>query len=164
LEQHWETNMTRTLFFLLVMVICTAGAPAWAGTLEAHAPMVRMVPPGQSVSAAFMVLRNHGMSDRSLVAAHSDAADALELHSHIMEDGMMKMRRVDAIAIPGHGQVALKSGGFHIMLIGLTRALEMGEEVLIELEFADGERLAVDAVVQMAGVEQDHSNHSSHGD
>jgi len=76
----------------------------------------------------------------------------------------MKMRRVDAIAIPGHGQVALKSGGFHIMLIGLTRALEMGEEVLIELEFADGERLAVDAVVQMAGVEQDHSDHSSHGD
>jgi copper(I)-binding protein len=40
----------------------------------------------------------------------------------------------------------------------------MGEEVPIELEFADGERLAVDAVVQMAGVGQDHSDHSSHGD
>ena len=164
MEQHSETNMTKTLFFLLAMVICIAGTPARAGTLEVHAPMVRMVPPSQRVSAAFMVLRNHGMSERSLVAVHSDVADALELHNHIMEDGMMKMRRVDAIAIPGHGQVALKSSGFHIMLIGLTRDLEMGEEVSIELEFADGERLAVDAVVQMAGVEQDHSDHSSHGD
>ena len=164
MEQQSETDMTKTLFFLLAMVICMAGTPARAGTLEVHAPMVRMVPPSQRVSAAFMVLRNHGMSERSLVAAHSDVADALELHNHIMEDGMMKMRRVDAIAIPGHGQVALKSSGVHIMLIGLTRDLEMGEEVPIELEFADGERLAVDAVVQMAGVGQDHSDHSNHGD
>ena len=164
MEQYSETNMTKTLFFLLAVVICMVGTPARAGTLEVHAPMVRMVPPSQRVSAAFMVLRNHGMSERSLVAAHSDVADALELHNHIMEDGMMKMRRVDTITIPGHGQVALKSSGFHIMLIGLTRDLEMGEEVPIELEFADGERLAVDAVVQMAGVGQDHSDHSSHGD
>ncbi|MDP6552540.1 MAG: copper chaperone PCu(A)C [Arenicellales bacterium] len=156
--------MTKTLSFLLAMVICMAGAAAWAATLEVQAPMVRMVPPGQSVSAAFMVLHNHGMSERSLVAAHSDVADAVELHNHIMEDGMMKMRRLDAIAIPGHGQAVLQPGGFHIMLIGLSRSLEMGEQVLIELEFADGERLAVDAVVQMAGVGQDHSDHSSHGD
>ena len=156
--------MTKTVSIFLAMVMCMAGGPVWAGTFGIHAPMVRMVPPGQSVSAAFMILHNHGIKERSVVAAYSDVAAAVELHNHIMEDGMMKMRRVDAIAIPGHGQVALKSSGFHIMLIGLTRDLEMGEEVPIELEFADGERLAVDAVVQMAGVGQDHSDHSSHGD
>ena len=156
--------MKKTVSMLIAMVLTMAAGPVLAGTFGVHAPMVRMVPPGQTVSAAFMILHNHGMKERTVIAAHSDVADAVELHNHIMEDGMMKMRRIDAIAIPGQGQVALRSGGFHIMLIGLTRVLEMGEKVLIELEFADGERLAVDAVVQMVGVGQDHSEHSSHGD
>ncbi|OUU57331.1 MAG: copper chaperone PCu(A)C [Candidatus Thioglobus sp.] len=141
------------------MVMCMAGGPVWAGTFGIHAPTVRMVPPGQSVSAAFMILHNHGMKDRSVVAAYSDVADVVELHNHITEDGMMKMRRVDAIVVPGHGEVVLQPGGFHMMLIGLTRSLEMGEKVAIELEFADGKRLSFEAPVQMAPGGHDHANH-----
>ena len=151
--------MTKTVSMLLAMVIYMAGGPAWAGTFGIHAPMVRMVPPGQSVSAAFMILHNHVIKERSVVAAYSDVAAAVELHNHIMEDGMMKMRRVDAIVIPGHGEVVLQPGGSHIMLIGLTRSLEMGEKVAIELEFADGERLSFEAPVQMAPGGHDQANH-----
>ena len=151
--------MTKTVSMLLAMVIYMAGGPAWAGTFGIHAPMVRMVPPGQSVSAAFMILHNHGIKERSVVAAYSDVAAAVELYNHIMEDGMMKMRRVDAIVIPGHGEVVLQPGGSHIMLIGLTRSLEMGEKVAIELEFADGERLSFEAPVQMAPGGHDQANH-----
>jgi copper(I)-binding protein len=56
--------------------------------------------------------------------------------------------------------VALKPSGFHIMLIGLTRNLKPGDQVTIELEFADSERLPVIAVVKMVGSEKDHSDHS----
>ena len=151
--------MTKTVSILLAMVMCMADGPVWAGTFGIHAPTVRMVPPGQSVSAAFMILHNHGMKDRSVVAAYSDVADVVELHNHITEDGMMKMRRVDAIVVPGHGEVVLQPGGFHMMLIGLTRSLEMGEKVAIELEFADGKRLSFEAPVQMAPGGHDHANH-----
>ena len=151
--------MTKTVSILLGMVMCMAGGPVWAGTFGIHAPTVRMVPPGQSVSAAFMILHNHGMKERSVVAAYSVVADVVELHNHITEDGMMKMRRVDAIVVPGHGEVVLQPGGFHMMLIGLTRSLEMGEKVAIELEFADGERLSFEAPVQMAPGGYDHANH-----
>ena len=151
--------MTKTVSILLAMVMCMAGGPVWAGTFGIHAPTVRMVPPGQSVSAAFMILHNHGMKDRSVVAAYSDVADVVELHNHITEDGMMKMRRVDAIVVPGHGEVVLQPGGFHMMLIGLTRSLEMGEKVAIELEFADGKRLSFEAPVQMAPGGHDDANH-----
>ena len=44
-------------------------------------------------------------------------------------------------------------------LIGLTRSLEMGEKVAIELEFADGKRLSFEAPVQMAPGGHDHANH-----
>ena len=47
--------------------------------------------------------------------------------------------------------MTLEPGGLHLMLIGLTRALQLDEVILIELEFADGERVLVEAVVMMPG-------------
>ena len=66
--------------------------------------------------------------------------------------------------MPSYGDVALKPSGFHIMLIGLTRKLKLGDQVAIELEFADSERLLVIAVVKMVGSEKEHGDHSDHGD
>ena len=151
--------MKKTGSVLIAMVLTMAAGPILAGTFGVHAPMVRMVPPGQTVSAAFMILHNHGMQERTVIAVHSDVADAVELHNHIVEDGMMKMRRVDAIVVPGHAEVVLKPGGLHIMLIGLARNLEAGKNVTLELEFADGERLSFQAPVQRVSKEHDHSTH-----
>ena len=91
--------MKKIVSILIAMVLTMAAGPVPAGTFGVHAPMVRMVPPGQTVSAAFMILHNHGMQERTVVAVHSAVADAVELHNHTMEDGMMKMRRVAAIAV-----------------------------------------------------------------
>ena len=151
--------MKRVILFV-ALITGLSGFPTLASTLEVHAPVVRMVPPGQMVSAVFLNLHNNGSRSRSLIAARSDVADAVELHNHTMEEGMMKMRRVDAISVPSYGEVALKPSGLHIMLIGLTRNLKPGDQVAIELEFADSERLPVIAVVKMVGSEKDHSDHS----
>ena len=151
--------MKKTGSMLIAMALTMAAGSVLAGTFGVHAPMVRMVPPGQTISAAFMILHNHGMKERTVIAAHSNVADAVELHNHIVEDGMMKMRRVDAIVVPGHAEVVLKPGGLHIMLIGLARNLEAGKNVTLELEFADGERLSFQAPVQMVSKEHDQTTH-----
>ena len=151
--------MKKTVSMLIATALTIASGPVLAGTFGVQAPMVRMVPPSQTVSAAFMILHNHGVKERTVIAAHSDVADSVELHNHIMEDSMMKMRRVDSIIVPGHAEVVLKPGGLHIMLIGLTRRLEVGKNVTLELEFADGERLSFEAPVQMVSKEHDHSTH-----
>ncbi len=122
-----------------------------AQAIEVQSAIVRMVPAGQKVSAAFFTLLNPDSRDRTLVAARSDAASAVEVHEHVMQDGLMKMRRVQSLMLPGHGSVTLEPGGLHLMLIGLTRALQLDEVILIELEFADGERVLVEAVVMMPG-------------
>jgi hypothetical protein len=77
---------------------------------------------------------------------------------------MMKMRRIDTIVVPAHSQVELKPGGLHIMLIGLSRNLQLGERVTINLEFADGDRLTVNAPVQMAGDMHTPTDHTKHAD
>ncbi|MGB1682665.1 MAG: copper chaperone PCu(A)C [Arenicellales bacterium] len=135
----------------------------WAHAIEVHEAIVRMVPPGQSVSVAFMTLHNHDSRDRVLVSGRSEVADSVELHNHVMQDGLMKMRRVDAVTLPAGGSVSLKPGGLHIMLIGLTRTLQLGQTVEIDLYFADGERLTLAARVQMPGQEHNHSGASGSG-
>jgi periplasmic copper chaperone A len=82
-----------------------------------------------------MSIENHAAADTSLVSASADAARVVELHKMELEDGMMKMRRVESIRIPAGGQVELKPGGYHLMVIGLKRELKEGDEVELTLRF-----------------------------
>ena len=107
----------------------------------------RAVPPGQPNSAVFMQLHNDGGEDRALVAAASAASDVVELHTHRMQDGMMQMRKIERIDLPAGETVTLKPGGLHVMLIGLKRPLQPGEDVAVTLTLDDGTELAVTAPV-----------------
>ena len=70
------------------------------GAVTVTDPYVRAVPPGQPNSAVFMGLVNGTGTPRALVGGHSEVAEVVELHTHTMEDGMMKMRRIERIALP----------------------------------------------------------------
>lgn len=69
--------MTKTIAALLAVLVGALGAPAWA-QVRVHDSMVRMVPPGQPISVAFMTLHNHGMDEKILVKVHSDVAGAAD--------------------------------------------------------------------------------------
>ena len=85
--------------------------------------------------AAFFNVVNHGMADR-IVGVRSDLADKTELHTHIMENNVMKMRKVEGgVEVPMQGEVMFKPGSYHVMLIGLKKPLEQGEMVKVTLEF-----------------------------
>lgn len=111
-------------------------------------PYVRAVPPGQPNSAAFMTITNPGTADRAVVAAASSAAEVLELHTHRMEGGMMRMRQIERIDVPAGTAVALAPGGLHVMLIGLTAPLAPGDQVPLTLTLDDGASIALSAPVR----------------
>jgi periplasmic copper chaperone A len=138
-------------------------ASLYAGTaaedLLAEGAYVRAVPPGQPNSAAFMDLTNKGETGHVLVAAESNVSKVAELHTHSMEGGMMKMRPVEKIDLPGGQTVKLQPGGLHIMLIGLTRQLSPGEDVEITLVFEDGSRDTLQAPVKTVQQTMEHHHH-----
>jgi copper(I)-binding protein len=148
---------------LLVLATCLV-MPAFAGDLarqiEITAPYVRAVPPGQPNSAAFMTLTNSGDVDGALVAAASPAAEVVELHTHAMVDGMMRMRRIERIALPAGETVKLAPGGLHVMLIGLVAPLVIDETVEIRLSFDDGSERLVSAPVRP--IQPMHAPHQAH--
>ncbi len=154
-------NPIRTL--LGCGLLLGALAPAWAETaaeaVTVEAPYVRAVPPGQRNSAAFMRLNNGGDQAHALVSARSPVAEAVELHTHSMRDGMMSMRPVERVDLPARDLVSLQPGGLHVMLIGLQERLELGQEVPLTLVFEDGSERQLGAPVQKINVEAMQHHH-----
>jgi copper(I)-binding protein len=85
--------------------------------------------------------------DAKIVAAASPAAKTVEIHEMGMKAGVMEMRALPALALPAGKVVELESGGYHVMLMGLTRALKAGETVpiIFTVEDARGKRTMVEA-------------------
>ncbi len=108
-----------------------------ADEINVDGAYVRAVPPGLSNSAAFMILSNPDEAEHKLIAARSSVAEVVELHTHINDNGIMRMRRVDSIAVPPGGITRLQPGGLHVMLIGLKKQLMPDDTVDLTLVFED---------------------------
>ena len=135
-------------------------AAAFAGDISVVDPYVRLVPQGTPTTAAFMTVKNAGNANRKLVKADSAVAKTVELHNHINDNGVMKMRPVKEIEVKAKGQAELKPGSYHVMLIDLKQALKEGEKVSLTLSFDDGSTEKVEAVVKnpMAQMQHGHSH------
>lgn len=116
--------------------------------IQVSDPYARAVPPNTPASAVFLTLTNNGDVEQKLVSASSDVANVVELHTHVEKDGMMQMRKIDAIDIPANGTTTLKPGGLHIMLIQLKQALEVDSMIPVTLTFEDGSEQALNVPVR----------------
>lgn len=104
---------------------------------------------GGANSAVYMGLINSADAADRLVAAQTDVANAVEIHETKMEGDVMRMQQVEGgIEIPAKTQVELKPGGLHVMLIGLTRDLNVGDKFPVTLQFASGKSLTVETEVR----------------
>lgn len=101
-----------------------------------------------AVSGAFMTIKNSGSTADKLIKAESTIADAVELHTMVDDNGVLQMRPVESIEVPANGEVQLKPGGFHVMLIGLKKDLTPGDPVMITLTFAQAGQVTVNADVR----------------
>ncbi|MEL6620815.1 MAG: copper chaperone PCu(A)C, partial [Pseudomonadota bacterium] len=88
-------------------------------------PYARAASPSAKAGAAFMMLQNTGDTDDRLIAARTDVAKRVELHTHVETgDGIMKMQEIEGgIALPAGGTHHMMRGGDHVMLMGLTGPL-----------------------------------------
>ena len=105
-------------------------APAKAGDLKVSGAWARHELWQSAVnSAGFMTIKNSGLTKTmSCLGARSPISEITELHTHIKDGDVMRMRRVnDGIQIPkGVPALSLKPGGLHVMFIKLKAPLKAG--------------------------------------
>jgi hypothetical protein len=87
-----------------------------------------------------------------------------ELHTHINENGIFKMREVEAIEVPAGGEAVLEPGGLHVMFMGLHKPLKQGESVHLTLTFEKAGKVMVSVPVGKVGAmgAHSHKDHSGH--
>lgn len=129
-----------------------------ANELVISDPYGRASPPGTTNSAAFMLIQNTSKQERALISAKTTAAQVTELHTMVMHNQHMQMRKVESIAIPAEGETKLQPGGFHIMLLNLVKPLKEGESITIDLNFDDGSTQTITAPVKSVMKTMKHSH------
>ena len=158
----------RRLFIALLAVLgvvlagCSLAGPAgpqieienvWARPSRVGMSMGQGQSMGQgamgATSAIYMTIVNKGRESDRLIGVSSDVAKHVELHQSIREGDVMRMQPVEGgIEIPAKGKVELKPGGYHIMLIDLTRELKPGDRFTVTLTFEKSGSRTLEAEVK----------------
>lgn len=139
--------MKQLSLFAAALVISAGAFAAAADSVSVQEPYVRMAPPNAPATGAFMVIKNNGDKDLKVLKAANPVSRVTELHNHINDGGVMRMRPVTAIEIKAKSEAVLKPGGLHVMMIDLKAPLKEGEIVPITLGFDDGSSKVVEAKV-----------------
>ena len=110
--------------------------PVIAGDLEISAGWVRVMLPGQPAGGGFFIVTNKGAAADRLVAATSEKAGRVEIHTMEIVNDVMVMRPVEGgLEIPAGATVELKPGGLHVMFMEVADPYQEGTTVPVTLEF-----------------------------
>lgn len=123
-------------------------AAVFGADIEIERAYARASIPNVPNSAAFFVIKNNSDKDIAITSANSDIAEKNELHTHIKENKMMKMIKIEKLVVPAKSSLELKSGSDHIMLMGLKKELKVGDEINLELSFSDGDKKKIKVPVK----------------
>lgn len=118
--------------------------------------------PGRDTAAGYMSITNHSQSDDKLVSVTSPISGAVEIHNHIEENGVMKMRQVDGIMLKAGETVELKPGSFHLMMFKANLP-EDQNDVSLTLNYEKAPSVTLIVPVEGRGDEEGYgSSHEGH--
>ena len=118
----------------LLLMLLFASSPALA-QIQIEKPWTRASAPAAKVAGGYMLIRNAGATADRLVAVSSPAAAKVEMHVHVNDNGVMKMREVRGYDVPAKGSFELKPGGAHLMFVDIKRPLKEGDKLPVKLKF-----------------------------
>src|SRR5690606_40413058 len=129
-------HLAAALGLALVLQVPVAAASDCAPAFEDG--WARLPPVEMPVLGGFGTLRNPCGSELLVTGASSPDFEEVQVHETRLDDGMMRMREVESLAVPATGSATLEPGGLHLMLMRPVRALESGDEVKVVFTLADG--------------------------
>jgi copper(I)-binding protein len=143
----------RTIALACSLLALSAAAYAQQkhASITVETPWARATPPGAPTGAVYLTVHNGGSSDDRLVAVSTPAAKKADLHTHLMDGDIMKMRAVPSIQIPAGKDVRLAPGGYHVMLMDLNHPLKRGDTLRLTLTFEKAGQITVTAPILAAG-------------
>lgn len=149
--------MLRKLLLSLCMLISGA---VWAGPNDV---VVDKVLVGESVpgqTSATLQLNMTTVKPATLLSVSSPVAKKVEIHSMVLHKGKMMVREVDRLALPGHRTTTFGSHQLFLMMVGLNKELNVGEQVPVSIVVEYGDKrtqtIPVNAAVKKMSLSYKH--------
>lgn len=134
------------VFSLAVMFGCDQRSEKKA--LAVSDLVIREMPPTGDMAVAYLRIDNPTNTAHVVNYVHSDVADHIEVHRHIYDNGMMKMREVKHATIAAASSLVFKPSGYHLMLFGVHDRLVAGQEITVVFEFENVAPISVTGEVK----------------
>jgi periplasmic copper chaperone A len=133
---------------MLAALLCLTQVGLAADISVINAKARASLTPTTTTGAIYLSVRNAGEVDDRLLSLSSPAAASAMIHETTMVNDVMKMRMLVGGVMIGAGQtLEMKTGGTHLMLMGLKAPLKQGETVALELVFEKAGKIQVDVPV-----------------
>lgn len=142
----------KKILFLIAFLALTSPALACSGTecSDIQIDQVRLVSVDTATrpTAMFLTLKNSGQTTRTLTAVTTPVCGRAELHDHILDGDVMRMRKIDRVEIPAGGTVVFMPMGKHVMCFDPVLPMVLGSETPVTFTFVgEGKSHALTAVV-----------------
>ncbi len=137
-----------------IIAVCTLlGAMAVTGIAHAGNIMIEnaWAMPASDTSkpgAVMMTIKNNGSDADSLVSVETGVAGMAQVHNSKEKGGKMRMRRMQAMEVPGGKSVTFVHDGTHIMLMNLNGPLDAGQTIKVTLTFEKAGKMEIDVPVK----------------
>jgi len=151
-------------YLLVVLGAYFFAAQALAGEITVSEAWARATAPGQDSAAVSLHITS--AKDARIVAVSSTVASHVEIHSMVHENGMMVMRAMDAFELKAGQEAVLGDGDYHIMLVGLKKPLNAGDNIPLTftLQLANRHKEKVAATAKVRALTESHEEHMHHHD
>jgi len=152
-----------TLWFAFAVVL---HPPAFArsglhgASLSIKGAFARATIGSGKTGAAYLTIHNPTDHPDRLIGAKVTIAEKVSVHTHLHQDGVMKMRPLKAVEIPAKGMVVFEPGGDHLMLMGLKAPLRLGKSFPFILVFEKAGEITVSIPVLAVGAKS--AGHGAH--
>lgn len=143
----------------VAMLVYVLGAPVCAkevkaGNLVISQAWARATPKGAQVGGGYLTITNKGKVPDILIGGSTEAAGSVQVHEMSMQNGVMKMRRLEkGLAIAPGKTVKLVPSGDHLMLMPLKQPLKQGGKLPITLQFKKAGKVTVSFDIEGIGAQ-----------
>jgi copper(I)-binding protein len=126
------------VFVCLILALSLVPAASEEAGVSVRDAWVRETPPGMTMMAGYMELRNNTSRPQILVAASSSGFESVMIHRTIAKDGMAGMVHASQIELAPNAGLIFAPGSYHLMLMNPKQTLRAGDPLVINLEFRGG--------------------------
>lgn len=120
---------------LVLIASLFISASSFAEIIHSQHTEVRANIPGQKNTAAFAHWHNTSDQTLRLTSLSTDAAERIELHTHVDNNGQMQMRKVEDFSLAPKQHLSMRDSNLHLMLMNTAKPLKEGEKINIKACF-----------------------------